>query len=122
SGDTFTLLDTKNDWLQIKLKDGTKAWVASWLTDQPVETKTTEKNTKEKKKKKTSSSSSNNGTLEGHTIMLDPSHGGKDPGSIGIDGIKEKDIDLDYTQTEAKELKSKGLPFYLPAHQISMSL
>lgn len=108
SGDTFTLLDTKNDWLQIKLKDGTKAWVASWLTDQPVETKTTEKNTKEKKKKKTSSSSSNSGTLEGHTIMLDPSHGGKDPGSIGIDGIKEKDIALDYTQTVANELEKQG--------------
>src|SRR5699024_11135591 len=85
-----------------------KAWVASWLTDQPVETKTTEKNTKEKKKKKTSSSSSNNGTLEGHTIMLDPSHGGKDPGSIGIDGIKEKDIALDYTQTVANELEKQG--------------
>src|SRR5699024_9700668 len=105
SGDTFTLLDTKNDWHYIELTNGTKAWVASWLTDQPVET---EKNTKEKDKKQSSSSNSSNGTLKGQTIMLDPSHGGKDPGSIGIDGIKEKDIALDYTQTVANELEKQG--------------
>src|SRR5699024_7531102 len=104
SGDTFTLLDTKNDWHYIELTNGTKAWVASWLTDQPVET---EKDTKDKKKS-SSSNNSSNGTLKGQTIMLDPSHGGKDPGSIGIDGIKEKDIALDYTQTVANELENQG--------------
>ena len=34
-------------------------------------------------------------------IMLDPGHGGHDPGAIGVDGIKEKDITL----AVAKQLK-----------------
>src|SRR5699024_12420329 len=84
SGHTITLLDTKNDWHYIELTNGTKAWVASWLTDQPVET---EKNTKEKDKKQSSSSNSSNGTLKGQTIMLDPSSGCKYPVSIFIDGV-----------------------------------
>src|SRR5699024_11118022 len=105
SGDTFTLLDTKNDWHYIELTNGTKAWVASWLTDQPVET---EKNTKEKDKKQSASSNSSNGTLKGKTIMLEPIHGDTDPGYIGIDGIQEKDIAHYYTQTDANEIEKQG--------------
>ena len=29
------------------------------------------------------------------TIIIDPGHGGKDPGAVGVGGIKEKDITLD---------------------------
>lgn len=108
TGDTFRLLDTKDDWHYVELKDGTKAWVASWLTNKPVETESTKKSTKKKAKTKTTSSNSSEQPLKGYTIMLDPSHGGKDPGSIGIDGIKEKDIALDYTQTVANELEKQG--------------
>lgn len=33
--------------------------------------------------------------LEVKTIVIDPGHGGRDPGAIGINGIREKDITLD---------------------------
>lgn len=32
------------------------------------------------------------------TVMIDPGHGGKDPGAIGIDGVHEKDITLAIAQ------------------------
>ncbi len=41
--------------------------------------------------------------LKVKTIMIDPGHGGSDPGSIGKGGMKEKDITLDI----AKRLKGR---------------
>jgi N-acetylmuramoyl-L-alanine amidase len=40
-------------------------------------------------------------SLKVRTIVLDPGHGGKDPGAIGPNGLKEKDVTLDI----AKRLK-----------------
>src|SRR5699024_4709944 len=38
-GDTYTLLDTKNDWHKVSLGNGNTAWVASWLTNQATTSK-----------------------------------------------------------------------------------
>lgn len=32
--------------------------------------------------------------IKGHTIVIDPGHGGSDTGAIGVDGLREKDITL----------------------------
>ena len=40
-------------------------------------------------------------------IVLDPGHGGKDPGAIGIGGIAEKDIVLGVAKKLAKKLKEE---------------
>lgn len=41
------------------------------------------------------------------TIMLDPGHGGKDPGAMAH-GLIEKDVNLRFAKLLGKELKSKG--------------
>lgn len=46
-------------------------------------------------------------------IMLDPGHGGKDPGAIGITGIKEKDITLAYARETKALLEAHGYQVYL---------
>lgn len=38
---------------------------------------------------------SSNMTLDDKVIVIDPGHGGSDPGAIGVHGLKEKDINLD---------------------------
>ena len=41
------------------------------------------------------------------TIMLDPGHGGKDPGAVA-NGLREKDINLRFAKIVGKKLKTKG--------------
>jgi N-acetylmuramoyl-L-alanine amidase len=42
-------------------------------------------------------------------IMLDPGHGGADPGAIGIGGLQEKGVVLAVTQQVAAILRQQGL-------------
>jgi N-acetylmuramoyl-L-alanine amidase len=43
------------------------------------------------------------------TIVIDPGHGGKDPGAIGNDGLKEKEVTLDVAQRLARLLEERGV-------------
>lgn len=42
-------------------------------------------------------------------VVLDAGHGGKDPGAIGLRGIREKDVVLSITQAVARELEQQGI-------------
>lgn len=43
-----------------------------------------------------------------NVIVLDPGHGGSDPGMIGIDGLEEKNINLSMTLLLKEKLEEKG--------------
>ena len=50
-------------------------------------------------------------------IVLDPGHGGKDPGAIGVGGIAEKDIVLSVAKKLARKLKTElGVQVFLTRH------
>ncbi len=42
-------------------------------------------------------------------IVIDPGHGGKDPGAIGVSGVFEKDIVLDIARRLRKQLQMAGI-------------
>jgi N-acetylmuramoyl-L-alanine amidase len=42
-------------------------------------------------------------------VFIDPGHGGKDPGAIGLSGIQEKDIILSISQYVAEYLQQQGV-------------
>ena len=42
-------------------------------------------------------------------VVIDPGHGGQDPGTIGIGGVKEKDVILPISLDVAAELKKQGI-------------
>jgi len=46
-------------------------------------------------------------------VIIDPGHGGKDPGAIGPTGLKEKDVALGIALYLEKLLKGAGIPTYL---------
>lgn len=43
------------------------------------------------------------------TVVLDPGHGGKDPGAIGRGGLLEKDVALDLALRTAAHLRANGI-------------
>lgn len=47
------------------------------------------------------------------TVVLDPGHGGKDPGAIGVGGIREKDITLDLARRLRPRLEARGFDVVL---------
>lgn len=52
-------------------------------------------------------------SLKVSCIVIDPGHGGKDPGAIGPRGVMEKDITLEISRLLAKRLKAKGYRVFL---------
>ncbi|MFS0673304.1 N-acetylmuramoyl-L-alanine amidase [Ornithinibacillus sp. 179-J 7C1 HS] len=48
------------------------------------------------------------GLLSGYTIVIDPGHGGKDPGAIGHNGVLEKNLILETSLKIAKALEDNG--------------
>lgn len=43
------------------------------------------------------------------TVVIDPGHGGKDPGAIGVGGLQEKDVSLSVARSLGKRLAARGL-------------
>jgi N-acetylmuramoyl-L-alanine amidase len=46
-------------------------------------------------------------------VVVDPGHGGRDPGATGIGGLREKDVNLSISKRLAKRLKSRGFQVIL---------
>jgi N-acetylmuramoyl-L-alanine amidase len=44
-----------------------------------------------------------------HLVVIDPGHGGKDPGAVGIGGLQEKNVILPISQMVADYLKARGV-------------
>lgn len=108
TGDVYELLGTDGDWHNVLLDNGSSAWVASWLTNQ---------NTVQHASFSSKSSADTKGSLEGYNIVLDPGHGGKDPGAIGINGVKEKDLTLATAKSVAEKLRNAGATVLLTRNE-----
>lgn len=50
---------------------------------------------------------------KGKVIVIDPGHGGKDPGAVGYRGYREKIVALDVAKEVQKILKSRGYKVYM---------
>ncbi|KKJ00017.1 DUF3747 domain-containing protein [Prochlorothrix hollandica] len=46
-------------------------------------------------------------------VILDPGHGGRDPGAVGIGGLQEKEINLDIARRVQQILESRGIAVML---------
>lgn len=48
-----------------------------------------------------------------HTVVVDPGHGGRDPGATGIGGLREKDVNLAIALTLVTRLRARGFEVVL---------
>lgn len=55
-----------------------------------------------------SSAAAKSGPAKIHTIVIDPGHGGKDPGAVGVKGLQEKDVVLNVAKKLKKKLAAQG--------------
>jgi N-acetylmuramoyl-L-alanine amidase len=94
--DTVTLLLRQNHWARIRTASGEIGWVA----EQYIRTGATQVS---------SSTAPRTGNLRGKLIVIDPGHGGSDPGMIGTTyNTMEKDLNLQTALYVRDILKAKG--------------
>jgi len=43
-----------------------------------------------------------------HTVVVDPGHGGRDPGAIGISGLREEEVTLELARELRRRLEDRG--------------
>jgi len=104
-GERYPIIGQKGDWYKITLASGRQAYVASWVVSVSGESKANP--TTPVKTVPTAPTSSSPG-LQGKTIVIDPGHGGTDPGTIGVGDLLEKSLTLQTAQLLAQKLTDVG--------------
>ncbi|WP_309228232.1 N-acetylmuramoyl-L-alanine amidase [Virgibacillus saliphilus] len=105
SGDQINVLQESFGWAQTYY-DGKEAWVALHYLNKASISKGSEQNSKtdnvlEHQKE-------DNQSLEGYNIVIDPGHGGSDPGAEAVNGKFEKDIIMSTVDEIVSILQESG--------------
>lgn len=96
--ETFAYLGQEDAFYHVLAMDGTEGYVANWLSD-------SDSHVMADKAKEAEATT----TLGQKTIVLDPGHGGQDPGGISKDGkVYEKTMALKSAMAIKKRLESAG--------------
>lgn len=92
-GQNFSYLGTEGDWYHVKADNGTEGYVANWLVDLSASSET--------------APTANVTSLSEATIVIDPGHGGTDPGAEGSD-YYESSVTLSTAKILAQQLEQSG--------------
>jgi N-acetylmuramoyl-L-alanine amidase len=93
-GDTFSILAVEGDWFKIELPNKKEGYIAGWIVE------TSGENIPNIEKP------GMNQYLKNKTIVIDPGHGGRDSGAIGVKGTLEKDMTLRTSKLLFDKLKA----------------
>ncbi|MFT8325250.1 N-acetylmuramoyl-L-alanine amidase [Oenococcus sicerae] len=86
----MTVISQAHGWIKVQTADGKKSgWIASWVADGKTNNVV------------------NPDRMTEATIVLDPGHGGSDPGSLAVDGSTDAQyFEKTYTLATVKKIKS----------------
>lgn len=105
TAEEFDVLNEENDWYQIELSNGTQGYVASWVTELITADSVSAEETAPISE---SDSPHYATTLAEATIVIDPGHGGYDPGAVASSGFTEKEVTLSTALLLADRLERAG--------------
>lgn len=88
-GTVLAVTGEEDEWLRVKIPGGKNGWVHG---DYVIRLEV----------------ASSGDALKGKTIVVDPGHGGADPGAIGYSGLKEKEVNLATALELARLLEAAG--------------
>ena len=95
AGETFSVLGMEGDWYSIETKNGKTAYVAGWIVNIDGDTDQVNRAGVEK-------------YLEDKVIIIDPGHGGRDSGTIGVGGTLEKNLTIQTAELLRDKLQAAG--------------
>ena len=87
SGNHLLVLDEEKGWNYVQLPNNSYGWVSGDYT---------------------SDNNLNTGRIDSVTIVIDPGHGGQDRGATGINGLLEKEVNLEVSLQVAEQLRARG--------------
>lgn len=94
-GNQFDIIEKDGDWYKISLTNGQVGYVAGWIISINGNVPVTNQTATTK-------------SLANKTIVVDAGHGGRDSGTIGISGTKEKAFTLTVAKQLQNALKAAG--------------
>lgn len=98
AGAVLAITGRQDGWLQVVTDRGTTGWVSGSFTASLPETNRTPP----------PSRSGSGSPVSGKTIVLDPGHGGPDPGAVGVTGLLEKVINFQVSMELVTLLQNAG--------------
>ncbi|HEY4553932.1 MAG TPA: N-acetylmuramoyl-L-alanine amidase [Bacillaceae bacterium] len=111
-GEAFQVIEREGEWVHVRLKGGSSAWIAGWLVSSssgPAAVATSSNPSNPNNSNISQSQPvSKTGNLAGKTVIIDAGHGGYDPGAIGVANVHEKDLTLRTAHLVTAKLKSAG--------------
>jgi N-acetylmuramoyl-L-alanine amidase len=98
-------IEQKGDKIKLKLAPANKIAVTSSIVSR---SRSTPNQSSGNSRLDNNKQESNNFNLNNIKIMIDPGHGGTDPGAIGVTGLKEKDVNLELAIKLQRRLLAAG--------------
>lgn len=93
----FAYIGQENEYYHVRTVDGTEGYLVNWLSESDSTAMAD-----------AASAAEATSTLAGRTIVLDPGHGGIDPGAV-TDGLYEKEVTLQTALTVKERLEEAGV-------------
>jgi N-acetylmuramoyl-L-alanine amidase len=93
----LTVLQNNEGWLEVRLPSGQIGWVSAEFIAHPI-----------RDSAPLPDRSGRPSPVAGRVIVIDPGHGGSNPGAIGVTGLMEKIVNLDVSLRVANLLRSAG--------------
>lgn len=107
-GSVFPVLSEQGGWVQVRLQDGQAAWIAGWLITVSTEEAPPSPTNPGGSPTINDPAPTGRSPVAGKVIVLDPGHGGTNPGAVGVTGLLEKEVALDVSLRVAEKLRQAG--------------